>query len=448
MAEKKNDQPEQLALSLPYEELTGLIAGRPTIRKDDRISDANIASYTVALKYIEPRPGFNPRKKFKDIPELADSLLHDGQREAIRVFVLKDGRILFYEGDRRYRAFQHLLEEKKITEDHKILIIPAKYDVTEEQILRESCISNFGLYKHSFLPVEQADAAYRFKYFFTEKPRTDEEVAEILRCSRQTISNLIAIAEAPDDIRQRLIDEEINMTDAMTIIRSQKKLQKQADKKEDESHVNSATPPPPPQDLLKKDIEELNDLEEQAAHFNSDDARTKREELELQRLFEYANEVLCNRDDLFAQIGKRLAKDATVTEEQQILDNGSGELVPTPITTTIVSQETELTDEVIHLLIEKKVGSVFVYKKHHVAESVFTEPPAEKEKSKYDEQRPEIGWVQNVIKLSDKMSVRVEKLEISDGDKKDMLDWIKWMQNDLWPLRDWVHSNKKQNKIR
>ena len=102
MAETKNEQQGQL--SLPYEDVTGLVAGRPTIRKDERIRDANVSSYKIALKYIEPRPGFNPRQKFNGIPELAESLLQDGQEEALKVVILKDGRILFYEGDRRYRA--------------------------------------------------------------------------------------------------------------------------------------------------------------------------------------------------------------------------------------------------------------------------------------------------------------------------------------------------------
>lgn len=67
---------------------------------------------------------------------------------------------------------------------------------------------------------------------------------------------------------------------------------------------------------------------------------------------------------------------------------------------------------------------------------------------KYDSDRPEIEQIQNAITLNDWLSVRAEKLAISEGDKKDLLDRLKWQMNSLLPLRDWVHTNKKQNKIR
>jgi len=76
-----------------------------------------------------------------------------------------------------------------------------------------------------------------------------------------------------------------------------------------------------------------------------------------------------------------------------------------------------------------------------------SEQRSEKGEKKYDESREEIKQIQNIIKLIDKVDVIAEKIPDSQT-SKDICDIIKWMRNDAMPLRDWIHSNKKQNKLR
>lgn len=84
-----------------------------------------------------------------------------------------------------------------------------------------------------------------------------------------------------------------------------------------------------------------------------------------------------------------------------------------------------------------------------VGNKIQEEEPEEKEdKPKFDENREEIKQINNCIKLADKLENIVNKLDVPEGTKKDVADIIKWMQNDLDACREWIHKNKKQNKIR
>lgn len=84
-----------------------------------------------------------------------------------------------------------------------------------------------------------------------------------------------------------------------------------------------------------------------------------------------------------------------------------------------------------------------------IAPSVITVPPEREGKGKYDESREEIKYCQNIIRNADKLESIVSKLSaIPSGTKLDIENLVKWIQNDMTELREWVHKNKKQNKIR
>lgn len=67
---------------------------------------------------------------------------------------------------------------------------------------------------------------------------------------------------------------------------------------------------------------------------------------------------------------------------------------------------------------------------------------------KYDESRPEIEKIQKAIQAGDKIEAIVNKLDVPEGTKKDIAYQVHWLQENLQFVRDWVHKNKKQNKIR
>lgn len=435
-----SDETEEV--SLPYEVIDNL-AGRPFIRNDERFSRADITAFSVKLKDISYRDGYNPRDVFDGIEELARSLIVDGQEEPIEIDVLKDGRNFLKEGHRRLQAWMWLVDKEEITLDYEVVFIPSKSDLSEFDRLKQSWISNSDHLKKPFGVLAKAEVARRFKYCFGSQ-KTDDEVAEIMHVSRQTVTNLITIAKAPDDVKQE-IKKGMTTSDALSYIRRQNKNKRQAEKKEEESHLTSMNPTSDPVDLLKGDMEDLRKLEDEADDIKL--ARESRERQRMDKLLEVANEVPVIRDELMLHIGKRLAAPACREWKEDFVDEDTGETITVDRKEKLIDGNVLIDEETISkLLSEPGIGNVFIYKEVTAAESVITEPVAQKEKPQYDEMRPEIAQIQNAIKLCDRASVRVSKLEISDGDKKDLLDWMGWQMKDLIEAREWIHKNKKRNK--
>ena len=455
MSKSKKEPVEQAELGLPYEDISGKIAPQK-YAKDNFERGNDILVFKVEFNRIEKWEGYNARTIYDDIPEMADSLFNHGQKTPFKLATLRDGRIFLVRGGRRYAGYELLIEQGKFDPSTKVPFQLTHSYETMEELLIDLHHSNSGRPLH---PVDLATVAYRLKYN-CGKEKSNDEVAIQLDCSRQKIDNLILIAEAGDDIRNEIRIGKMTFTDAVSFIRRQKADAKIAEDKQQQSLITSDGPVSLPADPLKKELQELEELEnsgddgdaqgdnESEDHFQSDEANTQRQIKEMERIFEYANEVLCNHEDLTAQLGKRLAMDAKAVADASVLDEDTGEVVKAEAHTIIAAKESEVTEDLIKLLVESKVGSVFIYKKHTVSPSVITQTGPDPEKKKYDEGRPEIAWIQNIIKLSDKMTVIVEKLDIPDSVKKGLLEIPQWQLNDAWPLRDWIHSNKKQNKIR
>lgn len=430
---------EQLQLTLPYEVIDTPIAARDQIRK--KYSLGSKASYKIPFCEILLRPGSNHRRIFNNIPELAESLLAHGQNEPFELFVLKDGRCFLKEGERRYRAYQLLIEQEKFDPQSLVEFFPAKTDITEFTAMVQQYATNN--YKDTFKPIENAGIAFDLKYNFGEE-KTHEQIAEIMKISRQTVDNLIELAKLPDDLKDQIYKEQITATHALGIQRSKKKLEKQAAKAENEQAQSAMYQQPGYKDPLKDEMEGLEALDLQAQRHEQAEKENARKEAE--RLERDAVIVPVKKYLLTEHIGKRLAAPAYFLWLDESGKNDAGEKLVIPVKEIVFEQGKEITEALIDDLVHKKVETVFVFKEIQAAPSVITEPVAHEEKSRWDLDRPEMAQIINCIKLADKLETIVNKLDAPEGTKKDVADIVKWMQKDLDELRTWVHSNKKQNK--
>lgn len=93
------------------------LAGREDIRKH---TVRGIEQVKVKFENIMPRPGFNERDDFGDIPALAQSILDEGLLFAIWVDMLADGTCLLVDGERRFKAIQWLRSQ-----GHEYPLVPA-----------------------------------------------------------------------------------------------------------------------------------------------------------------------------------------------------------------------------------------------------------------------------------------------------------------------------------
>lgn len=253
----------QLELSLPFEEITEL-ANRIYLRNNFKRAPRD--SYFIPFNQILIREGFNQRIDYDDIPELADSLFLDGQKEPLVLDVLPDGRCFIDEGHRRYKAFQLNIERKSMEPDVLVEFYPNKKETTELQRMLNQHISNN--HKKNLKPLELAGVVHSVKHNYGTE-YSHEQLAEMFGVSRQKIDNLILFAEASDDVK--LAIHNMKFTNAVDYIRDEKKRQKQVDKAEKDAGQSSMSIAKNGKDINADEEKSLNDLEKDIA-LNEGDA--------------------------------------------------------------------------------------------------------------------------------------------------------------------------------
>lgn len=434
-------------LSLPYIEIKSVM-GRTGLRKEFRNSSRE--SYFIPFNKIQERPGFNQRKVYDGIEELAESIFIHGLKEPFVLDILPDGIAYIEEGHRRQRAIALLVSQGKVTVETEYEFFPNKSKVTELDRMINQFTSNN--HKKKLKPFEIAAVALCVKNNFSVKPKSHEEISKLMGVSRQQVDNYIKIATADDLLKNQMLMADMNMKDCLALIGSKKQGEKATDKIEEDSHKTSSTIPGK-KDELAGEISELNKLEkDDDLPFieETDEERIKRDEREaeeeLKELLKISDEVKVPK--LKHHIGKKLSAHIKETEDEQFVDESTGETITKEVTKFFLNKGTVLTDDIIKEIQDNGVKTVYVYKQgcEPVAPSVITEQVAIKEKDKYDSNRQEIADIQNVIGLADRISVRIEKLDISTGDKKDITDWCKWLLESAMKARDYIHANKKENK--
>lgn len=427
-------------LSLPYLEIKE-VANRKYLR--DNFKQTGRASYYIEFSKIKVRENFNKRIVFDDIVELSDSIFVHGLKDPFVLDILPDGTAYIEEGHRRQKAITRLIEKGRVgwTAETLIEFFSNKSEVTELDRMVNQYTSNNN--KKKLKPFEAAAVAYAAKFNFSEKPKSNEEVAELLGVSRQQVDNYILISSADDLLKNEMLTADMNLTECVALVKNKKKVEKQLDKVEEDSHKTNVAPTPLPKDDLAgevKDLEKLNEptpeeLEEKAAQ-------------DLEELLKISDEIKVRDNTIREHIGRKLSA-AIIREWVHERNNEQGEPESKDMSIELVTKNTILTEDTVSLILDtQEIDTIFVYKvgMEPIAASVITEPVAEKEKDKWDMDRVEIQQIQNCIKLADKLDGIVTRLDVPDGSKKDVSDIVKWLQKDLAEVRAWVHANKKQNK--
>lgn len=433
---------QQMELALPFEDFTGKM-GSQAYAKQTYDRGNNIMLFEIPFYKLEIWEGYNVRTVFESIPELGESIFTHKQKTPFKVILVREGdRVLIVRGGRRKKAYEYLISEGKFDSQSEVPCEIVSTKETMEELLLDLHISN-NLH-HNLKPIDLSTIAFRLK-FLCGSEKSNEEVARDLAVSRQTVDNLILISQATDYIKNEIRVGNMSFTDAVAFVRAQRKQSKDADKKEKESHETKASVNNEPEDLLSKDIEELADLEDRAEEFKQREAA--KEARDLERLLDIANEVLVNKDSLIPHIGKRFAAPAYGIWEEDFVEPDSGEVVKIERQQLLLAKDQEVNETAIDLLIANNAKSVYIYKVHTSAPSVFSELPETEEKGKFDLDREEIQWCQNVIKNIDWLSVHAEKIEPAQT-SKDFVQRCDWLQKDMELLRDWVHRNRKFNKLR
>lgn len=447
-------QPQQL--QLPYFEIKEVV-NRKYLR--DNFKQTGRASYMIEFGKIKVRENFNKRIIFEDIVELSDSIFVHGLKEPLTLDILPDGTAFIEAGHRRHKAISLLVEKGRVgwTNETLIEFFSNNKDVSELDRMINQYTSNNN--KKKLKPFEAAAVAYEAKFNFSEKPKSNEEIAELLGISRQQVDNYIAIATASDDLKNQMVMADMNLTDCLALLKSKKKLDKQTDQVEEDSHKNTAGKTPFPKDMLADELAELKDLENQEPPEEESEEdknlrllreQTKRDQ-EYEQLLAVSDEIKVKK--LKEHIGRKLSAHAVRVYTEDFVDEDNGEVVTLDRNEILVPKGEVITEEIVEQLKDWQglgIDTIFVYKKgmEPIAASVITEPVAQKDKDKYDMSRPEIEKIQKAIQAGDKIAAIVSKLDVPDQTKNDLDYQVHWLVENLTFVRDWVHTNKKQNKMR
>jgi len=285
----------QTQLQLPYEEITE-VANRDFLRDNFRRSNREV--YQIPFFQLQEREGFNKRIVYEDMEELAQSIKEQGLKEPLTVDVLPDGRVFIEKGHRRFKALQMIVEAGGNVD--YVECYPNPRSVTELQRMTDIYTSN--MHSCKLTAIEQSAVVFSLKNNFEKV--SNEDIATRLGISRQKVDMLLLIAEASDDIKEQIKLNTMGITEACNLIRKQKKLEKQTDQVEEDSHKNSAAPTPFPKDELATEIKELDELEKQEVDEETGEVRMTNPELK-----EYESKGLDLVGNTVAENGKEEKQD-------------------------------------------------------------------------------------------------------------------------------------------
>ncbi|MFW6001938.1 MAG: ParB/RepB/Spo0J family partition protein [archaeon] len=167
--------------------------------------------YQINPKGIVIKDGWNPRKVFGDDQdkELRDSIITNGVKMPITVRKEKDNTIRLIDGERRLRAVRDALANGYEVESVPCIFI--KKTVSDTDALIHSLIANTGKPLNA---VEEAEAFKRLK----DEGVHVQEIANTFGKSIPHVYNRVRLADASDEIKQKILNKEITIDNAMAII--------------------------------------------------------------------------------------------------------------------------------------------------------------------------------------------------------------------------------------
>lgn len=164
--------------------------------------------FFVDVRLIEVVKGFNVRKDYGDIQELADSIGEHGVRVPIRAYKQGD-KFYLVDGHRRLMASKLNLKEG---DEMRIPLILEPRKLSDEQRIVDMIYLNEG---KKLNPLEEAEAISRLSKFGL----TDTEISKKISKTLVYITNLKLLHQAPEKIKKMIISEQISATLVLKILR-------------------------------------------------------------------------------------------------------------------------------------------------------------------------------------------------------------------------------------
>lgn len=155
--------------------------------------------------------GFNKRVNYGDMGELKQSIRANGIIVPIIVVQTDEDHVNLYEGHRRLRAVNELIDEGVPIETVSCRVL--KKGTTQEEGMIQTLVSSNGGKKHE--PIELAE----FYQQLINWGWTQQKIAEKTGVSQSQVSQMIQLLEAPESVRSALTEGDVTQSEVKEIIK-------------------------------------------------------------------------------------------------------------------------------------------------------------------------------------------------------------------------------------
>ncbi len=185
---------------------TGMGRGLGNIFEDNSTEELS-SSGAVKMKLIDIEPNRDqPRKQFDEdaLNDLASSIAQHGVLQPLLVRPLQDGTYQLVAGERRWRA-------SRIAGLSEVPVIIK--DLTDAQVAELALVEN--LQRENLNPMETAKG---FKELAEKFDYTQEQISEIIGCSRSAVANALRLLALSDEIQDMVLDGSLSAGHAKALL--------------------------------------------------------------------------------------------------------------------------------------------------------------------------------------------------------------------------------------
>lgn len=186
---------------------TGLGRGIDAIFTDNSVEDLSVTSGAVKVKLIDIEPNRDqPRKQFDEeaLNELAQSISQHGVLQPLLVRPMQDGTYQLVAGERRWRASRLA----GLTEVPVVI-----KDLSDSQVAEIALVEN--LQRENLNPIETANG---FKELADKFSYTQEEISNIIGCSRSAVANALRLLALSDEIQEMISTGDLSSGHAKALL--------------------------------------------------------------------------------------------------------------------------------------------------------------------------------------------------------------------------------------
>lgn len=186
---------------------SGLGRGIDAIFTDNSVEELSVTSGAVKVKLIDIEPNRDqPRKQFDEdaLNELASSIAQHGVLQPLLVRPVSDGTYQLVAGERRWRA-------SRIAGLTEVPVIIR--DLTDAQVAELALVEN--LQRENLNPMETSRG---FKELQDKFSYTQEQISEIIGCSRSAVANALRLLSLPEEIQDMVLEGSLSAGHAKAIL--------------------------------------------------------------------------------------------------------------------------------------------------------------------------------------------------------------------------------------